>query len=979
MRIPRLIRPATVGSRGNSSISAAIFLAVALLSAALASCASSPAPSASVPDSPALKADPAVVSGTLANGLQWRVLSNGEPANRVYLRLAVRAGSVLEDDDQRGLAHLVEHMAFDGTKNFAKGELVSYFESIGMAFGPEVNAYTSFDETVYMLEIPADDPAVLERSLAVLRDWAGAVSFDEAELERERGVVVEEWRLGRGASGRVRDRQIPFMLGGSAYADRLPIGDPETVRSASRERILDFYRAWYRPELMSVIAVGSLDGTAMASAIERAFSDLPASENARARPSYGAPPARKPGVLVTRDGELQYVTAQILEPRAATPSLTKADFRKALVEAIAYSAINARLEEKTLLSDPAILGAEAGSMRIARPTEFTYIAAVSAPGRFRDAFDILLTELSRAEAFGVTEGELEREKADLLDRMKQAWLERDKAHSAGRAAGLLNAWLTGDPLPSIEERYALYCELLPGITTRDVSEAIGRWFSDRGTHLMVSAPEGAADVPDEATLAEIWLSWKAPADLAPYAEEDLSRPLYPPAAPSVTAPAATPPAVVSGAELSAAGIREWRLSNGARVVYFPTTFKANEILFTAFSRGGTSLVSEEDFPSASVATDYALSSGLNGFAPTSLGRKLAGRTVSCEPWIDESFEGLSGSSSVQDLETLLQLAHLYFVAPDWTAPGWDSLMARLRTTAASRAANPEERFADLKSRLLWGDSPRYESLSPELVDKMDASRSEASYRARFADAGDFTFVFTGSLEEQRLKELVLAYIATLPGTARREESRPVRPEFPRGVTRGEIRAGIEQKSSVYISFGGKAEIGEKDHELFGLFLMLLDIRLRESIREAVGGTYGISVNGSLSAYPEKRYQIDIEFGCAPGTEDALTAAVLAELDSIKAKGADEKDLVKLRESFRRAYETGLKTNGFWHSRITRAMTRSLPFESIGDVEGVVTRVTSEAMRDLARRYVGGEDRVEARLLPEKQAAAPAADPRQGNP
>lgn len=969
MVFSRLSRPAPVGSRRMAFFLSLLLFAAGALSAGFVSCASTPASDQALAQ--ALANDPAVSSGTLDNGLQWLVLPNGEPANRIYLRLAVRAGSVLEDDDQRGLAHLVEHMAFDGTKRFAKDELVSYFESIGMAFGPEVNAYTSFDETVYMLEIPADDPAILERSLAVLRDWAGAIAFDDAELERERGVVIEEWRLGRGASGRVRDRQIPFMFAGSAYADRLPIGDPEVVRSASRARILDFYRSWYRPELMSVVAVGAQESGVLSEAIARAFSDLPASENPRVRPVHGMPPARKPGVLVTRDGELQYVTAQILEPRPALRSTTRGDFRANLVKAIAFAAINKRLEEKTLLSDPAILAAEAGNMRVARPTEFTYLAAVSSPGRFRDAFDLIMTELARAEAFGVTEGELAREKADLLDLMRQTWLERDKAHSAGRAAGLLNSWLTGDPLPSIDDRYALYGELLPGITARDVSEEIGRWFADRGTHLMVSAPESATDVPDEAALAELWLGWKAPASLEPYAEEDLSRPLYPPvgrASPAtVTAATATAatvtPANVSSAELSPAGIREWRLSNGARVVYFPTTFKANEIIFTAFSRGGTSLVLDADYPSASVATDYAQSSGLNGFTPTALGKKLAGKTVSCAPWIDESFEGLSGGSSVEDLETLFQLAHLHFVAPDWTASGWDSLMTGLRASAASRASNPDELFGDLKARLLWGDSPRYAPLTPGFVDKMEAARAEAAYRSRYADAGDFTFVFTGSLEEDRLKEFVLKYIATLPGTTRREEARPVRPAFPRGVTRDSIKAGIEQQSSVYLAFGGKTEIGEKDHELFGLFLMLLDIRLRESVREAVGGTYGISVNGGLLAYPEKRYQVDIEFGCAPGTEDALTAAVLAELASVRQKGADEKDLVKLRETFRRTYETGLKTNGFWHARITRAMTRSLPFTAIGDVEGVVSRITRETMRDLARRYVGGDNRVEARLLP----------------
>jgi len=930
-------------------------LFIAVIAFLLTACASvSP-----VGEGAPLAYDAAVTSGALDNGLSWHVLRNPEPANRIYLRLAVRAGSAMEDDDQKGVAHLIEHMAFNGTEHFAKNELVDYFETIGMVFGPEVNAYTSFDETVYMLEIPADDPAILERSLLVLRDWACSVAFAPEELEKERGVVVEEWRLGRGANGRVQDRQIPLLFRDSRYADRRPIGDPEIVKTIPRERVLDFYRSWYRPELMSILAVGDFERGAVEDTIKKILGTVPPSAERKGRAAYPVPRQKEPSILISRDPEITYTTLQILEQFPAERLVTTGDYRKRLADSIAVSVFNRRLSEKTLAADPIILGAETGSAGIARPTKFNYLVMVPATGRFMPAFQLLLEELERIETHGITDAELSREKAELLDQIRQAWLDRDKAHSAGRAAGLLSSVLTDDAFLSIDERYRLYNELVPGITSADIARIVRGWFNDRGKLLFVTASDAADDIPDEAALLDVWQNWRPESPVQPYLEDDLSRPLYPAEGYAESAPGAVMPA----GNLSAAGVRQWNLPNGARVVWFPTDFKANEILFSAFSLGGTSLSSEVDYPSAAVAADYIENSGLNGFNPISLKKKLSGKTASVSSWIEESREGLSGYSSVSDLETLFQLINLSFTGADATDDGWDSLVAQYRTIADTRSSNPEERFSDLKVSLLWGNSIRRANLSAAFVDAMRKDRAEAVYRERFASAGDFTFVFTGSLDEQRLRDLTERYLSVLPSNGVREEARPVRPPFPAGVVKGKLELGIEPKSEVFLAFGGPTAIKDKDYELFDMLVMLIDLRLREVIREDMGGSYGVQVNGNLSNYPDPFYTLAIEFGCEPGREERLAAAVMEQLQWLSGEPTPESYLVKLRETFRRGKESGLKNNGYWHSMIVAELMRARPLDSITDTEGVLSHVNGETMMNLARRFINPENRVEAYLLP----------------
>lgn len=928
----------------------------ALLAAAFvfAACASSPgtaSPGGSLPS------DANIKSGKLENGMHWFVAKNSEPGNRLFLRLVVKAGSSLEENDQRGIAHLVEHMCFNGTEHFAKDSLVNYFESIGMKFGPEVNAYTAFDETVYELEIPADDPVILEKSLLVLHDWASSVSFDQAELDKERGVVIEEWRLGRGASGRIEDKEIPFLMGGSRYADRLPIGDPEIVKTVSRQRVLDFYKKWYRPDLMSVVIVGDADPVMLSRRIETVMGSIPAATKKETRPSWKVTPQKNPSILEIRDPEIQYTTVQLLEQYPSENLRTVADLRALLVRSIAYEAFNARLSEKMHAADPVLLAGRAGIRRLVAPTYFSYTGMVPVKGKFDAAFDQTLEELARFERYGITDSELDRAKGSILDSVKQVWLDREKYESANYVEDIVRSILYAETPLSIQDEYDLYNKIIPTITAKEVGAAIEKWYTDKGQILFVTTPSDATDVPDEKALLAEWQNWKPKTELAAYTEHGLDRPLF------SAAPARGK--IVKEEKIAANGIRQWTLSNGARVIVYPTAYKANEILFTAWSKGGTSLVPESDYPSAAVATSYARMSGLNGFSATDLRKKLSGKTVSAGPWLDESWEGLSGSSSAQDLETLFQLINLDFTAPGFSADGWKALSAQLHSVADSRANDPDEMFSDLTVKLLYDDDVRKSNLTPALVARMDQSKAESSYRARYADAGDFTFAFVGSVDEAKLRDFTETYLASLPSSGKAEEAAKVSAAFPSGIHEDSLRMGIDPKARVLIAFGGAPKIGTGDLELFDMMCTVLEIKLRETIREDMSGSYGVQVQGTLVNYPENRYEIRIEFGCDPARVDELSKAALEQVKWMQGAPVDEKYVTKMRETFKRSQEEGLKNNEFWLQQIESRSMTGQPLDGITATDAVLAQITGERFQKMARAYFNTDNYVKATLLPKK--------------
>jgi zinc protease len=955
-------------------------LRVLLPAAALGACAPAtgpsaspdrdPRPAASADASAALPAfdlagDTAVIRGTLPNGLAYYVRRNAEPRARAELRLVVNAGSVLEDADQQGLAHFVEHMAFNGTRRFAEHEIVNYLERVGMRFGPDVNAYTSFDETVYMLTLPTDSAGVLDTGLQILRDWAGDISMDSTEVEAERGVVIEEWRLRRGAGARVSDRQFPFLFAGSRYAERMPIGDPETLRTAPVSTLRRFYERWYRPELMAVVAVGDFDPREMEARIRAEFGGLPASASPAERPESTLPFPDSTRYMVTTDAELPREQVSINWMIPDRPDTAVADVRRSIVEGMYTGMLGDRLNEITLKPDAPFLDVGSYQGASLRPLETLVLSASVAEGGAERGLAALTAEVERAARHGFTAAELEREKTELLRMWEQIHAERARTTSGQFAGQYADHFLRGGRLRTVDDEYEMQRVLIPTVTLADVQAAARRFAAHRDRVVLVSGParEGLR-ATTEARLAAVADS-AARAEVAPYTETLSDAPLL----------ANVPPAgrVVAVDSVPEIGVVRWTLSNGARVVLKPTDFKDDEILFAATSPGGTSLVADSAFRYARTATAAVQLGGIGALSLTDLQKRLSGKAASVGASLGELSEGMSGFAAPRDVETLFQLVHLYFTQPRRDTVAWEAYLQRGRESLRNRDVTPESAWSDTLSAILSGRSVRTRPFTPATFDSLDIDRALRIYRERFADAGDFTFYFVGRFDPDSLRPLAETYLASLPATGAREQWRDAGIRPPTGVVRQTVRRGVEPKARTALVFTGPAEFGrEAVTDIAGL-AEALEIRLRERLREELGGTYGVGVQGSVERDPYSRYTFVVDFGSAPERVDELTEVVFAQIDSVRAAGVSQADVDKVREANRRARQTQLRENGFW-------MTRLMSYDRLGwdprwiDDEPLAMGLTVERIRDAARRYLDRGRFVQVTLLPEEGAASAAPAP-----
>jgi zinc protease len=902
-----------------------------------------------------LPTDPKVVTGRLENGLSFTIRSNGRPENRAELRLVVNAGSVLEDEDQQGLAHMVEHMAFNGTANFEKQELVSYLESIGMAFGPEINAYTSFDETVYMLQIPTDDPEIMATAFQILEDWAHQVSFEPEEIDKERGVVVEEWRLGRGASARMQDKQFPILFQGSRYAERLPIGKKDILESFPHDALTRFYQDWYRPDLMAVIAVGDFDVEAVEAAIREHFSRIPVREDPRERVVYDVPQHGETLFAIATDPEATTSQVALLYKQPVDDQNTLEAYRRGLVEGLYNGILNARLFELTQQAEPPFAFAGSGQGRLVRSGELYQLVAMVREGEILRGMRALLTEAERIGRHGVTSAELDRQKADFLRAMEQAYAEKDNQESRLYASEYVRHFLEGEPIPGIEFEYHAVQALLPTITLEEVNRVAEEWMVDRNRVVLVNSPEKEGlEIPTEEELAAVFNEVVA-AEVAPYEDTATDEPLL------ATPP--TPSPVVEESTVPELGLTRWTLGNGVRVLLKPTDFKEDEVLFQAYSPGGFSLSSEEDHMSASNAAQVVALGGVGSFSQVDLGKKLAGKAVSVVPSIGELSEGLSGSASPKDLETLFQLIYLYFTQPREDSVAFQAMEQQMGAFLANRDASPVAAFQDTITVTMAQGHPRARPISMELLQEVDLDEAFAFYKDRFADASDFTFVFAGAFQPEGIKPLVEAYLGGLPSIHRDEAWRDLDIDPPKGVVRKEVRRGVEPQSQTQVIFTGPFEYTPENRLGMRVMTGALEIRLRELIREELGGTYGVGVSGSYEKYPEPAYTVRISFGADPERMEQLVATLFQEMEAFKRDGPTPEEVQAAKEQERRTRETNLQENRWWVAQLRYSDEYGSDPRLLLD-ESLLVGVTAESIQRDAQRYLRTDNYVQVTLFPE---------------
>lgn len=909
--------------------------------------------------------DPEIVQGVLDNGMTYYVRQNPTPRNRIVLRLAVKAGSCYEEEDQKGVAHFIEHLCFNGTENFEKSAIVDYFESIGMNFGPEVNAHTSFEETVYKLEIPADDPAILRKSLLVLHDWACAVTFDQAEIDKERGVVIEEWRGGQGFQGRVSDRQINFLFKNSKYSERQPIGDPEIIRTISRDRIIDFYKKWYRPEFMSVIAAGDIDKNVLEEAIKEVMGTIPASKNKIKLPSFSVPAYKGYEVDIMKDKEQDYTIAYIFSRRKDyAPMTTVRQLREDIVLRLATNIFNQRLSEKAMLSDCSWLQAVIMENRIIRkenPIEI--MAFVPKTGLFTEALKEFLDEYERFLNQGVTESELSRVKQGYLQGVLQSYQNRENHPSVNYAESLTENFYTGRVYLSDEDDLAIESEIVRAITTDEVINTARKHFADRGSKFFICGPDNADDIPSEEALIDIWRNYESEAANEAYVDDVendqlMERP-------------ENKGKVISKKGLLELDGTEYVFENGIRVITKQTNFEKNSISIYAGSKGGLFKLKEEDIPSAKVCTDYLFYSGIGDMSYSQLVKKISNKRISMNINLRNTEESFSGWANSESIETSLQMINLFFTQPRFTEEGWNVVKSNVDQAAENFGVKPEDVFKEKINELVYGKTLFHASFDKNFVSKMNPKTAERIFKERFANPADFTFVFVGDFDEKNLIDLCASYLGTLPTSNKREETQYVYFDFPKNSKTATVKKGIDDQGEVVMVFGGELppakniEQSFEESNIMHNLVSLLDIRLREVIREDKSGSYGVGVDGYIDGYPNRYYKIVIVFGCEPAREEELVEAVLEELKAIQNGKISQENIGKIKESYTRGIEGSLRDNGWWLSRFAaEEIFNYEPLWFTTESNRVAEKITANNIQNAAKKYINLNDYITVYLKPE---------------
>ncbi len=916
-----------------------------------------------VPDEP-MPLDSRIKKGKLANGLTYYVLAHHKPEHRAQLWLAVNTGSILEDDDQRGLAHFVEHMGFNGTRRFPKQALVDFLEKSGVMFGADLNAHTSFDETVYTLQVPTDKPELVDRGVSILRDWSDGMTFDPAEVEKERGVVLEEWRLGRGAQMRLFDKQAPVIFHGSKYADRITIGNPEIIQHAPRETLVRFYKDWYRPDLMAVIAVGDFDPAQMETRIQTEFASLaPTPANARPRENVPVPPHAEPLVTIETDPEATSTDIWMTTKVPHRPLASTRDLRRYLAEALYDSMMNARFDEIRRQPGAPFLRAFSSAGHLVRTADSLGQFATVKEGSVQQGWDALLTETLRVERFGFVATELERAKSDLLKWSERAVLQRDTEDSKNFANEIVRNFLTDEEMSGPEAELALERKLLPTYTLDELNQ-LAKTLAVGSRVIRVTGPATMTKPTTEAILATA--AAVRAKDLKPYDDGAAGAPLM--------AALPTPGSVVATKTIPEIGVTEWTLSNGARVVVKPTDFKADEVKLTAFAPGGTSLATDADYDSATFATAVVTQGGVGPFDATQLRKALAGKVAAATPRVGELDEGMTAQASLADIESMFQQVHLYFTAPRRDEGAIAAWRQREIEAAKDRRLSPERTFYEDLTAFYAQNHRRRQPVTPEVIQRVDADKAFAFYRSRFASASGFTFILVGNVDLSKARSLAETYLASLPAAgkgAKKETWRDIHVQRPHGVAKKTVDKGSEPKSHVSLTFHGKETWSRDTDNDMKMVGEVLRIRLREVLREDMGGVYGVSASGNIARRPKPEYAFTVSFGCAPDNIARLEKAVWDEIAAIQANGIGADYLEKVKELRRRAHETSLRENGYWERELERAYTFGDDPRLILDFESQVEKVTSDRVKAAARKYLTKGQYVLGELRPVAGVAAAA--------
>jgi zinc protease len=904
-----------------------------------------------------LPVDPDVIVGKLPNGLTYYVRANSQLKGKAQLMLVNKAGSVLETEAQRGMATLIQRMAFNGTRDFAKADMANYLTKLGIKYGPDINAITSFDETIYQLSVPTDTPKVFANAFSLLANWAARINFDAATLTTEKITLAAQAALGgKNAEDRLQQQTLPVLLNKSPYAYRMPIGTEAAVKGFTDAAVKSFYTDWYRPDMQAIIAVGDFDPKQVEEQIKFNFSSLRNPSPAKPQPQYPVTPTVGTTVKIATDKDFNYTLFQVIVKHPQAIVKTQADYLQSMRITLFNQILNTRVTELTKIPSPPILfGQAAYADFIGKQDAFSALAVVNGPQGLEAGVKAVMSEVLRARKFGFTVTELERAKQIALSQITNAYNAKDNTPPANYAGDYERNFINKQAIPGIDYEYNYYINNIGKITLAEMNALAARLISDQNRVILLEANDAQkGNLPNEQTLLK-WVT-DAGTGLTPYVDDSST--------PFMTA-LPTPGKVETMKVDSTISVTTVTLTNGVKVILKPTTFTPNQILIAGYSFGGTSLASDQDFLSANIAANVISNSGVAGFNQTQLVKMMRDKSFSLTPYISDITQGVSGYAMGDSFESALQLLHLYFTSPRKDAEVWKTYISQAQAALTRNANAPGSVYQDTVLAVLGNYNPRSMAATADKLNAASLDKAYDFYKARFADASNFTFTFTGDFSVNAIVPYLATYLGSLPSTNSKETFKNLGIHPPAGLVTKTIYKGAGNKATVQLIFSGDYNYNDENNTQIDALEEILNIRLVDSLKDG-NGIYSPGVRVNYGKNPEGRYKVTISFLADVDGVDKATAYILSEINKLKQNGAADNDVKLFIAREARTIQSQYKQNTFWQATLTTsAQNQENPDKILSRVQNL-GQVTQQSTKDAAIRYLGGNNLIKIILLPEKK-------------
>ncbi len=895
--------------------------------------------------------DPNVRRGKLENGLTYYIRHNEKPAQRANFYIAQKVGSILEEDDQQGLAHFLEHMAFNGTKNFPGKALLNYMEHNGVKFGENVNAWTSIEQTVYMLtNVPTTNMNLVDSCILILHDWSSFISLEGEEIDKERGVILEEMRQGQGAQMRIYEKMLPEIYPNSPYGHRLPIGTKEVVSGFDHEALRAYYHKWYRPDLQGIIIVGDIDVNEVENHLKSIFEDIPAPVNPAERIRFQVADNAEPIVSICTDPEETTYDVSVFYKHDIVPFEERGDVQywiKGYIDQLVATMYNDRLEELTQKANPPfIYGGGYYSTFFISDTKDAWMSAAVAKDKdgIDEALNAIVAENKRMQQYGFTASEFERAKADLMKRIENQYDERDKQETGRIFRPILNHFLTNEPLMGIENEYMLLSQILPALPVEAINQYAAELIREDNIVITLTAPEKEGEVlPTKAELLAMFNKAKE-VEVEPYVETVSNEPLI------ATLPVKG--AIESKKHDDTFDATVLTLKNGVTVIYKPTTFKDDEVLMNAYSFGGYSVMDQSDPYTLQEINSLATLGGVGNFSAIDLPKVLAGKKASVHPQIGSLTEGMSGNCSARDLETMLQLTYLYFTSPRSDEEAFQSYITRTKAMVANAESDPNTAFRDNLMFAMYDNHPLVKRMKAEDYDKVDYAKALKLYADRFKDANNFVFTFVGNINPETFEPLVEQYIGSLKTKKNDETWTANVPAITDKDVNSHYTKSMENPMvTCYMVYNGEMAYTMENQMKMQVLSDVMDIVYTEKIREDEGGTYGVGVNGNLTLRPKETFMFLIAFQTNKEMYEKLIGIAVAELQNVANQGPRPEDLKKVKEFLIKKHSEDLESNRYWMNCIQTQYRDG--YNPMANYEQIVNGITSDDVANMAKAVLKG--------------------------